>query len=557
MRKRLPIGISDFKELMEENYYFIDKSLLIKELLDDGSKVVLLPRPRRFGKTLNLSMLRYFYEKTAEDTSQLFESLAIWQQGKAYKERQGSYPVIYLTFKDVKCHDWEGCIQKICRVLGEEYERHHQRLFDQLNRHEQVEYLAIVEQTADRSAYQDSLRKLSLYLERHYGRKTVILIDEYDTPIQEGYIHGYYSQVISFMRNMLSGALKDNSSLEQGVLTGILRVAKESIFSGLNNLRVCSLLIPEYSTHFGLLEQEVTELFHYYEIKQHLEAVKDWYNRYIFGDTTIYNPWSIINYAAQWRNGFQPYWVNTSSNDLIRQVLTTSGATVKEELEQLIRGESIQKEIQDHTVFQEIEQSSNALWNFLLFSGYLKVQSHTLVEGIHNCELLIPNKEVAVLYRRIIMSWFETSIQDKHHLMMLNALVNGDLLTFEDIFQDFVMKTFSMFDTGGEEPEKVYHAFVLGLFIRLQDRYEVRSNRESGYGRYDVMLIPKDLSRKGIVIEFKKARRNETLDQAGVAALEQIERKNYARELLALGCQDILKLGIAFQGKKVRMVAST
>ncbi len=389
-------------------------------------------------------------------------------------------------------------------------------------------------------------------MEHHYGRKTVILIDEYDTPIQEGYIHGYYPQAISFMRNLLSGALKDNSSLEQGVLTGILRIAKESIFSGLNNLRICSLLTPEFSQHFGFLEKEVEKLLQDYQVGADIDEVKNWYNGYVFGDTIIYNPWSIINYADQWRNGFRPYWVNTSSNDLIRQMLTTSPAVVKEELECLIRGESIRKEIQDNIVFQEIENNSSALWNFLLFSGYLKIVSKEQHKRLY-AELKIPNVEVEYLFEDIILKWFESSIQDKHHQMMLSALVNGDLLTFEDIFQDFVMKTFSMFDTGGEEPEKVYHAFVLGLLVSLQDSYEVRSNRESGYGRYDVMIIPRDLSSKGVIIEFKKARRNENLDQAVTAALAQIETKDYACELLVLGCEDILKIGIAFQGKKVRI----
>ena len=552
MKKKLPIGISDFREIIEDNYYYADKSLLVKELVDNGSKTVLFPRPRRFGKTLGLSMLRYFYEKTEQDTSGLFHQLAIWEQGEAYTRKQGQYPVIYLTFKDIKSRDWAECSIKLKEVISGEYLRHKSLLnAEWMDSHEKKVYREIIDFHAGPSSYENSLRKLSAWLESQYGQKTVILIDEYDTPIQQGYLHGYYDEVIDFMRNLLGSALKDNISLEKGVLTGILRVAKESIFSGLNNLEVCSVLVPDYSTRFGLLESEVEAMLEYYEVGVAPEEVKDWYNGYVFGGTTIYNPWSLINFAAKWRNGLQPYWVNTSSNDLVRQILTESGPEVKKELERLVQGESIRKTVDDNIVFRDIRSSVNALWSFLLFSGYLKIKTDTLVEGIHHCDLLIPNREVAVLYRQIILGWFETSIHSEHHRMMLEALLNGETDTFEDIFQDIMLKTFSMFDIGGEEPEKVYHAFVLGLLVSLRDTHEVKSNRESGYGRYDVMLIPKNPCKKGIIIEFKKAKRGETLEDAVVAALRQIEEKNYESELQIRGVHDILKLGIAFEGKKV------
>lgn len=554
MKKRLPIGISDFRRIMEDDYYYVDKSLLIKELIDSGSQAILLPRPRRFGKTLNLSMLRYFYEKTDHDTSALFRQLAIWQQGEVYTSKQGQHPVIYLTFKDIKCGDWSSCCFKLMQVIGEVYERHRDVLHEgRLFESESAEFRDIVALSARMEVFENSLRKLSAYLERHYGRKTIILIDEYDTPIQEGYLHGYYDEVAAFMRNLLSGALKDNSSLEQGVLTGILRVAKESIFSGLNNLRVCSLLDPEFSAHFGLREPEVEELLHYYQVGMESEQVKNWYNGYVFGGTTIYNPWSILNFAAGWEKGLQPYWVNTSGNELVRQLITESGGDVKEELECLIRGESIRKTVNDNIIFRDIRNNPEALWSFLLLSGYLKVQSDTLIEGIHHCDLLIPNREVAVLYRQMVLSWFETSIHGKRHRMMLEAMLQGDIGTFEDIFADFVWKTFSMFDTGGDEPEKVYHAFVLGLLVSLDDTYEVKSNRESGYGRYDVMLFPKETGRPGVVIEFKKAQRGETLEEAAASARRQIEEKRYASELELRGVRDIVNLAIAFSGKQVKV----
>lgn len=559
MKKKLPVGISDFRTVIEDDYYYVDKSLLIKELLDNGSQTVLLLRPRRFGKTLNLSMLRYFFERTGDDTSRLFRHLEIWRQGETYTSYRGKHPVIFLTFKDVKSRDWETCSEHLRRVIGEEYRRHRYVLdYGTLDTDEQAEYRGIIERTVGEVAYETSLKKLSVYLERHHGRKTVILIDEYDTPIQGGYMHRYYDEVVHFMRSLLGGALKDNTSLEKGVLTGILRVAKESIFSGLNNLEVCTLLRSDFSTHFGLLDGEVERLLTDYEVGTPIREVKDWYNGYMFGGTTIYNPWSLINYAKSWQEGLQPFWVNTSGNDLIRELLTECGADVKEELESLLRGESILKEINDNIVLRDIQDSSSAVWSFLLFSGYLKIVSQERELRLRG-EVRIPNREVAFVYEDIVRGWFASGRRSKQHRQLLEALTNGDMETFEEVFRDFVVHAFSMFDAGGVQPENVYHAFVLGLLVSLQDDYEVKSNRESGYGRYDVMLIPKGEAghhanrRKGIVFEFKKTRRNETLEEAAAAALRQIEEKNYEAELQARGVRDILKIGLAFQGKQIAM----
>lgn len=357
------------------------------------------------------------------------------------------------------------------------------------------------------------------------------------------------------MRNLLSGALKDNSNLEKGVLTGILRIAKESIFSGLNNLEVCSLLSHKYSDHFGLLETEVEELLRYYEIEFETGEVKKWYNGYIFGGNIIYNPWSIINYTDKWREGLLPYWVNTSSNDIVKQIITRSGREVKEDLEKLIQGESIKKIVEDNLVFGEIEKSADTVWSFLLFSGYLKAISQEQKNKRLYCDLKIPNLEVEYLYEEIIIGWFKQSIYNDRLQMMLKGLVNGDLETFESIFREFIVKTFSYFDTSFEEPEKVYHAFVLGLLVGLNDTHEVKSNRESGYGRYDVMLIPKESPGKGIIFEFKKVNRakKETLEEATDAALNQIEQKKYEQELRERGVKDLIKIGIAFEGKEILM----
>lgn len=552
MKKRLPIGISDFRQVIEESYYYVDKSLMIKEIIDSGSNTILFPRPRRFGKTLNLSMLRYFYEKTDEPTDQLFTDLAIAQAGEHYRQQQGKYPVIFLSLKDVKCRDWETCYKLLRQIISKEFERHSYLLRSNvMSAGEKDEYSQIVNHSADPIFYETSLKQLSHWLHQYHGNRVVILIDEYDTPIHEGYLHGYYDEVVRFVRNFLSGGLKDNVSLEKGVLTGILRVAKESIFSGLNHIKVYSLLTAQFHQYFGLLEHEVETLLQDYGITCEMSDVKQWYNGYRFWDTVIYNPWSILNYADSHQDGLRPYWVNTSSNDVIRQILRESSGEIKEDLECLLRGESITKELDDNIVFGDVKHLPDALWSFLLFSGYVTAESVELRDGIIYGQLRIPNQEVASLYRQIVLSWMKP--HDRSHRLMLEALTAGEVADFQQIFTDLVRTSFSIFDASGQEAEKVYHAFVLGLLVRLQDDYQVKSNRESGYGRYDVMLIPHDKKRLGIVFEFKKARDKETLTEAARAALQQIDDKQYESELQQLGVVRVLKLGIAFAGKQVHI----
>lgn len=552
--KKLPIGLSDFKRIIDDDYYYVDKSLFIKDIIDNGSNVMLLLRPRRFGKTLNLSMLKYFFEKTHEDTSYLFRNLLIWSEPEKYRDSQGKYPVIFLTFKDVKNDTWEEALIKIKKVINDEYTRHSNLLSSNILKDNEKDYFnQILNYKASNSFFEEALKNLSSYLERFHGKKAIILIDEYDAPILCGYMNGYYSEVINFMRNLLSGGFKDNSSLEKGVMTGILRVAKESIFSGLNNLEVCTLLNKKYDIYFGLLENEIEDLLEFYGIECEVEEVKKWYNGYTFGESTVYNPWSIINYTDKWEDGLLPYWVNTSSNDLIRKIITTSGAEVKKDLEKLIKGEGIEKVVDDSIVFSDVEKSSDTIWSFLLFSGYLKITGKRLKEGLLNCTLAVPNKEVGYLYNNIVLGWFKQSIHNDKLDFMLKSLISGDIKTFSKIFREFVEKTFSYFDTSGKEAEKVYHAFVLGLMVNLQDSYEIRSNRESGYGRYDVMLIPRDFKQKGIVFEFKKIDKEDEkdLDAAAEAALLQIEEKNYKQELVDRGVKSTVEIGAAFEGKNV------
>ncbi|MCI0690970.1 ATP-binding protein [candidate division KSB1 bacterium] len=552
--QKLPVGLSDFKQVIEKNYYYVDKSLLIKELMEQGAVAMLIPRPRRFGKTLNLSMLRCFFEKTESDTSHLFRHLKIWQTGEEYTSRQGKYPVIYLTFKDIKEPNWASALEKIKRLVQEEFLRHKYLRNEKALETEEQEYFdGIANLTASQNTYEDSLKKLCSYLARYHHQQVILLIDEYDTPIQAGYVNGYYAEVVGFMRNFLSGGLKDNPHLEKGVLTGILRVAKESIFSGLNNLGVFTLLRSEFSTAFGLTEAEVEQALRDFQLADQYENIRNWYNGYIFGDQITYNPWSIINYLNSADKEFRPYWANTSDNAVIEQLLTRGGTELKSELESLIQGEKIEKPIEENIIFRDIEKKDNLLWSFLLFGGYLKyVEKRTLNKKML-LGLQIPNLEVSYIYDHLVEGWFEARLENEKLEMMLKALIDGDMETFEEFFAELVANSFSFWDAGGRNAEKVYQAFAIGLLVWLSGRYEVKSNRESGYGRYDVMLIPRDPCAAGIIIEFKKVntKRSETKDSAFVKAFQQIENKGYAAELQQRGIQQIRKLAIVFKGKQV------
>src|SRR3989339_154936 len=541
MKKKLAIGISDFKMLIDNNCYDVDKSLLIKELLDDGSGVVLLPRPRRFGKTLNLSMLRYFFEKTIQDNKYLFLNLKI-AKNQEYMDKQGKYPVIFITFKDVKSSNWKDCFNNLKIVIKNEFRRHKYLLdSNDIDKYDRQYFESILEETANNAQFESSIMMLSLFLNKHHKENVIILIDEYDMPIQSGYINNYYNEVIQFTRNLLSGGLKDNINLEKGVVTGILKIAKESIFSGLNNPNVCTILNYDYSNSFGLLEEEVEEILNFYKIESNIDNVKKWYNGYVFGENVIYNPWSIINYVNKWKEGFRAYWINTSSNDLVKELITRGGPELKQDLELLIKGESLVRIINEDIIFSEIENSEDAIWGFLLFCGYLKAVEKKLINGKFHCKLEIPNLEVKFLYEEIIMNWF-SGASSQNMKLMLESLTTGDIDIFEEMFSEYLSKSLSYFDVGGKEPEKFYHAFVLGLLISLNENYEIKSNRESGYGRYDIMIIPKDKNNLGIIIEFKKVRKNETLETAADLALLQIKEKEYKKELIDRGIVKIIEL---------------
>jgi len=552
-KSKLPIGLSDFQEMIERDYYYIDKSLFLKELMDDGSKILLIPRPRRFGKTLNMSMIQNFFQKSEESKKYLFEDLKINKE-KDIMEMQGKYPVISFSFKDIKELKWESCIYKIKTLLSQEYQKNIFLLESGvLNELEKEMFKKTSLRRASQEDYENSLGKLIEYLYRYYNKKVILLIDEYDMPIQAGYMNKYYDEIVGFMRNFLSGGLKDNNSLEKGVLTGILRVSKESIFSGLNNLKVCTLLTENYANRFGLTEKEVEKIIDYYEIKEKLEDIKEWYNGYIFGGKVIYNPWSILNFIDN--KMLKPYWVNTSSNDIIKELLTTAGENIKKDMEKLIMGESLEKQIDENIVFADIAKKDEAIWSFLLFSGYLKASNVRMKDKKMYCDIAIPNSEVEYLYEDIIINWFDENMSGEDEKYMLKSLKEGDIKLFSKIFKKYVENSFSFFDIGGKEPEKFYHAFVLGLLVNMQKTHYIKSNRESGYGRYDVMLIPKDKTGVGVIFEFKKIDKydEETIKEALEMALKQIEEKKYRFELEERGIKQIKEVGIVFEGKKVEI----
>ncbi|MDP4146318.1 MAG: AAA family ATPase [Bacillota bacterium] len=556
MKKGIYVGTSDFKELIEGNHYFVDKTMLIKEFLENGAKIILTPRPRRFGKTLNLGMLKYFFDiRTEEETKDLFKGLKI-ENEKEIMKLQGEYPVIYVTFKNQKYATYEQFIDGIGLLMSNLYKEHEYLLqSDKLTEYDKEDFIEIISKKSTISSLAEAISMLMNFMNKHYGKKVMLFIDEYDVPIQEAYLKGYYEEMISIIRIMLTAALKDNINLEKSLITGILRVAKESIFSGLNNLEVDTILSFGFNDKFGFVEEEIKALIEYYNAEEESENIKKWYNGYIFGGTTIYNPWSVLNYLKRSREGFMPYWINSSSNDLIRRLLLKGDNNLKIDLEKLIEGNSINKKVDDTIVMAEVEDSNENIWSFLTLSGYLKAVKTENIKGKLHCELKIPNEEVHIFYENLIEKWFQDSVTNQKYELMLNTLTSGNIEIFAGLFREFVINNLSYFDISGKEPERVYHAFVLGMLVSLSEDYEVKSNKESGYGRYDVMIIPKDISKLGIIIEFKKIDYflDYTIEQGTEMALQQIEEKKYEAELLQKGIKDIIKLAIVFKGKDVKV----
>ncbi len=522
--------------------------MFIKEITESWGKVLLLPRPRRFGKTLNLSMLRYFYEKTDEDLCGLFNGLAI-RNDEIFKNHQGRYPVIFLTFKDAKELSWKSLCRRLANLVRDEFVRHKYLPKSDVLFHTEKEYFeSVLNNEAEEGDYADALRYLSSFLRRYHGKRVVILIDEYDTPIHAGYTGGFYDKVINFMRNLLSGGLKDNEHLFKGVVTGILRVAKESIFSGLNNLDVFTLLDEEFNGAFGFTDEETQSLLKDYGMSERYDEISHWYDGYLFGGKTVYNPWSVLSYVSRKAEKPRPYWVSTADTELIDNLATRGGTELRDELGQLLEGRAIKKPVFDNIVMRDLEKRDDLFWSFILFSGYLKCIGETSRRNYY--ELEIPNKEIRIVFEDMIERWFAEKIGSEQLEDMLRALETGDVNMFEQMLGQVVLQVMSYHDFSGA-PEKVYHALVLGMLLWMSGKYEIRSNRESGYGRYDLMLKPKDLTKQGIIIEFKKVYEGDTPEDVLREALNQIEKRRYAAELEASGVKNILKLAIVFRGKEM------
>lgn len=551
---RLPIGQSDFRVLREQGYTYVDKTAFVIEVLDSNAQALLLTRPRRFGKTLNLSMLRCFLEKSPEDLSGLFAGLEVERSAAARPHLQ-RYPVLFFTLKDVKEATWEGYLAGVAGVLAGLYREHAYLLdTDALRPYEREPFNAILYGTATPTQTAAALRELSRLLAVHHGQRVVILIDEYDTPLHAAYHGDYYDLAVGHLRNLLSGGLKDNPHLFKGVLTGILRVAKESIFSGLNNLAVYSILRTEFATAFGFTEAEVEALAELAGPPAAMDGIREWYDGYRFGGHTLYNPWSVISFLDSADRQLRPYWVATSSNDLVRQLLSTGPYGLRAELEELLRGNMVDEPIDEHTVLRDIETQPDAVWSFLLFSGYLRARElYTDARDMQRARLDLPNREVRVALASMVESWMSAQVGGSTDVeALLQALLRGDARTVEHYLSRMLKTSLSYHDTGGPEPERVIHGFIVGLLVGLGPDHEVRSNRESGYGRYDVMVLPRTPGRPGVVLELKTVDTDagETPKAAIEGALRQLRDRDYATELRERGASPIIELAAVFDGKR-------
>lgn len=542
--KSLPIGVSDFK-LATTGYYYVDKTLMIRDFLDKKPMVSLFTRPRRFGKTLNMDMLRVFFEKTNEDTSVYFKDKQIWQCGDYYTKHQGRYPVIFLTFKDVKSMTWEETFQKIRRLISLEFIRHNElETSSVLTAYEKEQYHLLAGDSGDEVDCQMGLQLLSLLLHKHYGRECIIIIDEYDTPIQQGHTCNFYPEIVNFMRNFFSGGLKDNPHLAFGFLTGILRVAKESIFSGMNNLKTYSILDDGYSSYFGFTEKEVKDMLRYYGKDDKYNELSEWYDGYRFGNTEIFNPWSVINYISD--NCFpKAFWQSTGSNEIIGEIIQTATPEISEDLYKLLCGEKIAAYIDTGVIYPEVQNNPYSIYSFLLVAGYLKVANiYPQSDGNFMCDVAIPNKEITFVYEKEVLN---RTNQNSLAISISQAIFSKDTQKLQALLEDFMVKSISSIDGANEG---FYHGMMLGLCAILGNRYKIRSNRESGLGRFDIQLMPLTKGMPGFIFEFKHTK-DEHADLSALAdsALQQIEAKKYDTELRDNGVNSIISIGIAFRGK--------
>ena len=551
-KKAVPVGVENFEEIIKENYYYVDKTILIEEMLKNKVPVTLLTRPRRFGKTLNMSMFKYFFDvKNKEENRKLFENLKIFDS--KYMSEQGKYPVIFISLKDLKADTWEMCLLEIKKVISKIY-REFQYITENMDEDEKEIYNSIKNRKNDIDL-NTSLELLSDFLCEYYGKKVILLIDEYDSPIINAFDKGYYNEAINFFQVFYSSVLKTNDSLKYGILTGITRIIKEGIFSGLNNLYVNTILSKDYTEYFGLLESEVTEILDYFDMKYKIEEVRSWYNGYLFGDKQIYNPWSIVNYLRE--KEIKTYWANVSGNTLLENMLDHAGENVYADLKKFTDGESIEKYISDGTTIKSLLSSNDEIWQLFLYSGYLtKAEKQREIDvtsdytDVYN--LKIPNKEIRKYFGNMFLNrFFGTEVKTN---ILIKALENGDIRKFEKTLGEIMINILSHFDLDSEM-EKIYQVFMIGLVGFLMGKYEIISNNESGYGRYDLAMIPIKSNEKAYLMEFKISKTEKGMSAKAEEALKQIDEKKYDTRLKARGIKNILKIGIAFYGKNVKVVS--
>ena len=549
-KKAIPVGIENFKELREEGYYYVDKTFLIYEILINKAKVTLFTRPRRFGKTLNMSMFKYFFNiENKEENRKLFENLKI--SDSTYMSEQGKYPVIFISLKDLKENNWEECLESIKDIMYKVFNEY-EFLREKLNLVEKRQFDKIWEMTGNEKNFKTSLLDLSKYLNKYYSKKVIILIDEYDAPIINAFNNGYYNEAINFFQVFYSSALKTNDSLKYGILTGITRIIKEGIFSGLNNLKVDTILDKRYAEYFGILENEVIEMLDYFEIEYKMEEVRTWYNGYIFGDSKVYNPWSIVNFVDN--QEIKAYWANISGNTLLENMMDHAGESVYADLKKFTEGESIEKYISDETTIKSLLSSNDEIWQLFLYSGYLSKSDEQTerTESKNTYNLKIPNREIRSYFGDLFLNrFFGTEVKTN---ILIKALENGDIKKFEKTLGEIMINMLSHFDLDSEM-EKIYQVFMIGLVGFLMGKYEIISNNESGYGRYDLAMIPIKSNEKAYLMEFKISKTEKGMSSKAEEALKQIDEKKYDTRLKARGIKNILKLGIAFYGKSVKVAS--
>ena len=559
--KPIPIGVEFYKQMIDKGYYYVDKTLLIRDLLEQKNTVTLFTRPRRFGKTLAQTMLRTFFffeillDGTVADNSKYFQGKKIMGAGEEYTKHLGQYPVIFMSLKSAKQPTFEMSTEKLQEALVKEYKRHRYLLdSDNISEEDKERYHSILKMNVGLSVYATALQFLSECLEQYYGQKVIILLDEYDVPLENAYFNGFYDEMVSFIRSLFESALKTNDSLEFAVVTGCLRISRESIFTGLNNLKVVSVLDEGYAEYFGFTQEEADNFLEVYGIPDRRDEVKEWYDGYLFGNTEVYNPWSIINYVydiVHKNTEFpKPYWSNTSSNSIIRELIEKADDKTKSELEMLIAGGTIEKPVHEDITYEDIYKSQDNLWNFLFFTGYLKTVEKTFSGRQIYLSMTIPNEEIVYVYENQVRDWFNNKIKAVDFSGLYAAIINCDIQAFEACLREQLRKSISFMDSA----ENFYHGFLLGLLGGLQG-YETSSNRESGEGRYDIVLKPYDERQPAIILELKRVRRFTEMESMAMEALQQIEDKHYDAGLVDEGYLVIKKYGICFCKKSCRVVA--